>query len=248
MHAPRPKPEARSPKPSLPLSGYARSVVLLLLLAPGCAPPDPDALLRAYKLDEAAVAFESATGTPLSFDHPAADGLARRAAHDPSLTCAEIARRMRPVLLLDDTPLRGRLDLDLTMAALTPTLLAAFELGAVLVAVGRSSNPGERSAADGGDLPWSDGRLIGGATTSVEAAQLGATVDGAPPPRLVTVGMSDGSAQIFFTAQWKDGMWQTVNSLTPELAGTWINFADFGARQGADAARARYGDRLRSKP
>lgn len=215
-----------------------------LLLISACAGPDADVLLHAARVSEASAAYTKQTGRVIDFGHPAADGLARLAAKDKTLTCAEIERRMRPVLLLDQVPLRGRLDLDLTFPALGPVLGAAFDLGGVVVAVGRSNNPDERAAQDGGPLPWVNGRLIGGAESAAEATALGATIDANPPPRLVTVGMTDTRTAIFFTAQFKDGGWHVVNSLTPDAAGVWINFADYAAREGVEAAHQRFGTHL----
>ena len=160
----------------------------------------------------------------------------------------DLAQHGQPVLLLDHTPLRGRRTLDLSFPALGPVLAAVFELGGQIVAVGRSENPREPEVAHGGDLPWEDGRLVGGATTSAEALALGANVDAHPPPRLVTVGMSDGANEVFFTIQRSEGLWLTINSLTPPAAAQWINFADYAAQQGADAARARFGSRLKVTP
>ncbi len=221
---------------------HLRTATLLLLY--GCAGPDPDALLHAARVTEASAAYTKQTGHVIDFGHPAADGLARMAAHDPAITCAEIERRMRPVLLLDRVPLRGRLDLDLEFPSIRPVLVSAFDLGAVVVAVGRSTNPSEREAQDGGELPWIDGRLVGGAESAAEAEALGKAVDAHPPPRLVTIGMSDGSHSFYYTAQFKDGDWHAVNSLTPGAAGVWINFADYAAREGVAAAHARFGTRL----
>lgn len=215
-----------------------------LLVGCGGGAPDPDALLHAAKVREAAAAFHQQTGRTLDFGHPAADGLARMAARDPSITFAEIERRMRPVLLLDQTPLRGTHTLDLTFPSLAPVLAAAFDLGATLVAVGRSVTPNERAAQDGGALPWVDGRLVGGAETREDALALGAAVDADPPTRLVTVGMDDGSVQVFFALQHRPDGWHGVNSLTPDQAATWINFADYAARDGVERARERYGARL----
>ncbi len=215
----------------------------------GChAAPDPDALLHAAKVREAAAAFHEQTGRTLDFGHPAADGLARMAARDPSITCVEIERRMRPVLLLDQTPLRGTRTLDLTFPALAPVLGAAFDLGARLVAVGRSVITNERGAQDGGALPWVDGRVVGGAESKDEAVALGASVDADPPTRLVTVGMDDGSVQVYFALQHRPDGWHGVNSLTPEQAGTWINFADYAAREGVARAQERYGTHLDVAP
>lgn len=209
-----------------------------------CAQPDADALLQSGRVAEAAAAWKDQTGRTVDFGHPAADGLARRAALQHAGTMADVERQMRPVLLLDQTPLRGRLALDLSFPSLGPVLAAAFDLGGTLVAVGRSQNPAERGVDTGGDLPWSNGRLVGGAEDPAAARALGARVDAEPPPRLVTVGMTDGSAAVFFTMQRSGDSWLTVASLTPEPAATWINFADFAAHQGVDAARARYGARL----
>lgn len=217
-----------------------------LALVLGCsgATPDPDVLLHAAKVREAAAAFEEQTGRTLDFGHPAADGLARMAARDPSITCAEIERRMRPVLLLDQTPLRGTRTLDLTFPALAPVLAAAFDLGAKLVAVGRSVITNERAAQDGGALPWADGRVVGGADTREDALALGAALDADPPTRLVTVGMDDGAGQVFFALHRRPDGWHGVNSLTPDQAATWINFADYAAREGVERAHERYGARL----
>lgn len=217
---------------------------LALLLGCGGGAPDPDALLHAAKVREAAAAFHEQTGRTLDFGHPAADGLARMAARDPSITCADIERRMRPVLLLDHTPLRGTRTLDLTFPSLAPVLAAAFDLGAKRVAVGRSVITNERAAQDGGALPWIDGRVVGGAETREEAFTLGASVDDDPPTRLVTVGMDDDDVQVFFTLQHRPDGWHGVSSLTPDQAATWINFADYAARDGVDRARERYGARL----
>ena len=220
--------------------------LITLLLA--CSHPTADALLQSGKVADAARAWHDETGRTLDFGHPAADGLARRAALDRTLGCADIERLMQPVLLLDHTPLRGRLTLDLSFPTLGPVLAAVFELGGQIVAVGRSENPREPEVAHGGDLPWEDGRLVGSATTSAEALALGASVDAHPPPRLVTVGMSDGTNEVFFTIQHSEGLWLTINSLTPPAAAQWINFADYAAQQGADAARARFGSRLKATP
>lgn len=212
----------------------------LALLA--CSSPDPDALLRAYKLEEASAAWLAETGRTIDFDNAGADGLARRAAHDPTITCAEIERRLAPAGLLDRTPLQGRKALDLSFPSLAPVLAAAFDLGATLVAVGRSKNPHERDVADGGDLPWTDGRVVGGALSRTDATTLGSDVDADPPPRLVTVGMTPG--HIFFTVQRRGDVWVTINSITPEAAARWINFADFSQGHGVEAARERYGAHL----
>lgn len=210
----------------------------------GCARPDPDALLQAGRVAEAAAAYQAQTGHVVDFGHPAADGLARRAALQHAGSVADIERQMRPVLLLDQTPLRGRLALDLSFPSLGPVLAAAFDLGGTQVAVGRSQNPAEREVENGGDLPWSNGRLVGGAEDAASASALGRKVDADPPPRLVTVGMTDGTVSVFFTVQHKPEGWITVASLTPDAAATWINFADFAAHQGVAAAQARYGRRL----
>ena len=225
------------------------TMMLWALALWACSSPDPDALLRAYKLEEAAAVWQEQTGRTLDFGHPGVDGLARRAAHDPTITCAEIERRAAPARLLDQTPLQGRKTLDLSFPSLAPVLEAAFDLGARQVAVGRSKNPHEREVSNGGDLEWTDGRVVGGAETRGAAAALGAHVDAEPPPRLVTIAMTDGlhgepswaASRVYFTVQRRDGLWVTINSITPDAAARWINFADYAAGHGVEAARTRYG-------
>ncbi len=202
----------------------ARSLLTAFALS-ACAKPDPDALLRAARVDDAVAAYKAQTGRTLDLNHHGADGLARRAPRDPSMTCAELERRILPAELLDQTPLVGRRTLEMSFPKLGPVLAAAFDAGGTLVAVGRSQNPSEREVEDGGDLRWVDGRVVGGAQSRDEALTLGDRLDASPPPRLVTVGMTDGRGTVFFTMKRDGDVWLTINSLSPDAAAAWITSA-----------------------
>lgn len=221
---------------------------MLIFWLLGCPSPDCDAHLRAGDLAAASAVYASQKGQPLSFAHPAADAMARRAPVDPATTCERIADTLTGVLLLDRTPLRGRFSVDMSFGSLATVLSQAFEMGATVVAVGRSENPGEREAVSGGALPWVDGRFIGSALNAADARALGATVDASPPPRLVTIGMSDGVTDVHIALQFKDGGWLAMSSLTPGLASRWLTFADSAERQGPEVARQRYGPGLGVEP
>lgn len=191
-----------------------------------CADPDPDALLRAGRLDEAARALAIPPGSPADLDHPVAEILARRAATDPAVTAVDVARTVAAVRALEAVPRLGLRAVDMPFPSARALAAAAAHLGRgpTLLVFGRSETGADRDPLLGGDLPWSRGRLMGFATADL--ARLGAEVDHAAPARLVTVVAQDDTGSLFLTAERRPDGWWGHTSSHPTAAARWLLLAD----------------------
>ncbi len=213
--------------------------MLALLLS--CARPDPDALLRAHDLDGASAAWAAIHGEALDIDHPVADILSRRAVTDPAITAATVAETMRAVRLLEAGKATGVTGLDLPVDQLAPWLGAveALALPPLLVVAGRSDGALDKDPYQGGALPWQRGRLIGFATHGLTA--LGARVDEAAAPRLVTLRLQDQTGDLLLTFAPLDGIWWTTAASDARAGARLVLAGNLAVEEGTAAAVARYG-------
>ncbi len=225
------------------------ALLSLLLVLPGntgCAPPDPDARLRAGDLVGAAGAWRELHGALLDTDHPVAEILAIRATGDQPVTTIALEDAMAAVRLLEQAPSAGTRELDLSFTSFTDWFraLEALAVPPMLVVVGRSEGRGDRDPyTAGGALPWKGGRIVGWARSDV--ARLGSEIEGNPPARLVVVAMRDATGSVFVNLERRDGAWWTVAASRPEIAARLVLAADairdYGGPAPGAALRAREG-------
>lgn len=214
----------------------------MILWALACADPDPDALLRQGRLEEA--------GAAAGFDPaaPVAQILAGRARRDPSITVATVREAIAAVTLLDGAPQTRTQTLDVPIERLADLGAAADVLaeGARRMAIGRSETLADQDPwTHAVPLPWKGGRLVGSATTNLES--LGARLDADPPVKLVTVGLEDTTGRVYITLQHRDGEWDPVSASDAE-AGARLALAAGAVRDyGGAALRARMGGGLRAR-
>lgn len=204
-----------------------------------CAEPDPDALLRARDLPGAARALSAREGVTIDLAHPVAEVLAVRAASDPTLTAAEVARTVQAVRRLDAVPAVGLRAVDLSFPDAQSLCGAAAALGRgrVLVVVGRSEHGGDRDPWMGGALPWTRGRLVGFATE--DHARFGRVVDAEAPARLVTWVIEDETGALVVTTERKPEAWWSHSSNEPRSAARLLLAAHLYATSGAEGVRER---------
>ncbi len=226
-----------------------------LLLAFACSgPPDPDARLRAGDLDGAAAAWQSVHGVPLDIAHPAAVSLAARAPRNPAVTTALLADTLDAVRFLEQAPVKLTQALDLTFDRLAD-LGAALDIlgvGPTLLVVGRSETPVDPDPyTTNADLPWKGGRLVGFAFTEVTSGSppaapgplqaFGARVDANPPANLVTLGLRDGTGEVYLNAERGQGTWVVISASNAGVGARLVLAAESVHDYGAATLRERQG-------
>jgi hypothetical protein len=217
---------------------------LSLFVLVACQPADPDALLHAGRLEEAA----AAATPPVDVSSRAAQVLGMRARQDRSVTIAVLREAVAAVRLLDESPATRtqKLDVPLDRAADLGAVADALGVGATIMAVGRSETPADPDPwTKAGDLPWARGRVFGYAEHDLAA--LGARLDANPPVKLVTVGIADQTGAVWFTMQREGDAWETVSASDAEAAARLLLAAGSLRDYGAAGLRERVGEGIRHR-
>lgn len=190
----------------------------------GCAPANPDQLLRAGEPQAAAEAWAQAHGERVDVAHPAAEAIVRRAPFDATVTMEEVAETMRAVALLERAPSTRTQDLDLVLEDLAGyAACTARSLGGPwMVAIGRSATAADRDPVDGGALPYRDGRVVGWASNETDLTTMLAGLDRNPPVRRVTISMVAGGPPLHVFLEHRDASWATLAASDATAAANWI--------------------------
>ncbi|MDP2314713.1 MAG: hypothetical protein Q8P41_17550 [Pseudomonadota bacterium] len=231
------------------------SLILLLLAAcTGRGAPDPDAKLRGGDLDGAAAAWQAAHGEPLDLDHPAAQALALRAPRDPSITTASLADTVAVARFLEQAPIVRTQSLDLSFARMADlgAALDALAVPPALFAIGRSESLGDRDPyLPGAALPWKGGRIVGWARLPGEPATagtpgpleaFGATLDANAPAKLVTIGVSDASGDVYLNVERREDAWWVVAASNADAGARLVLAAESVRDYGGATLRTREGE------
>ncbi|MSQ03026.1 MAG: hypothetical protein EXR71_14250 [Myxococcales bacterium] len=202
-----------------------------------CTPPDPDALLREGRVDEAIAAYAAASGRFIPSGHPTAQSLAKRAQSESWITVAELVRWTEAAALLEGVPATRTLPLDVsfeawaTMAACTAGRLE----GPWRVAVGRSEGPDDPDPNEAGrpgeGVAYAKGRVVGSAISvrpgsegegRAALADLFGHLDRDPPAHLVTIVLADAADSLSVNLTRRDGVWWTLSANDAEAGAAWI--------------------------
>ncbi len=209
----------------------------MLLFALACADPDPEALLRAGRLDEAMAAHGARGGRVAPTRHLTAQTLAKRAQREAWITMPVLVEWTEAAALLDGVPATRTEELDVGFDAWAP--LAACTAGRLRapwrVVVGRSDVAADADVLESGrpfeNVPYKDGRIVGTAavltpdTTAAGATALSALfqgVDHDPPAHRVTVVLADAEGNLMLNLTRRDGAWWTLSTNDAEAGAAWV--------------------------
>ncbi len=209
--------------------------MLALLLA--CAPPDPDALLRDGRVDEAIAAFATTSGRSIPSGHPTAQALAKRAQSESWITVVEWVRWTEAAALLEGVPGTRTHPLDVSFEswAVMATCTAGRLEAPWRVAVGRSTGPDDPDPNEAGrpgeGVAYAKGRVVGTAMTLEAAgsasggaalAALFDNLDRDPPAHLVTIVLADAGGSLAVNVTRRDGVWWTLSTNDAAAGAAWI--------------------------
>lgn len=209
--------------------------MLLLLLA--CADPDPDALLREGRLDDAMRAQAARGGRTAPTTHHTATVLAKRAQRESWITMPVLVEWTEAAALLDSAPATRTESLDVSFEAWAP--MADCTAGRLTapwrVVVGRSDVPADPDPLETGrpfeNVPYKNGRVVGTAAVLEPAAadagraalrSLFASVDANPPTHRVTVLIADTGGNLAVNLTRREGVWWTVSANDADAGAQWI--------------------------
>jgi hypothetical protein len=189
----------------------------LLLSALACSRPDADALFRAHDYAAAEAAWEAEHGEAIHLSETISDVILLR---DPRATVTEAAPLVRAWRLLEDAPVRSRMELEEPFETFGGLIDGARRAAAhpLELVVGRSE---ARSDGDpylaGSPLPFAGGRIHGlqtwhtapvpGNDTNARRDDLPARIDANPPARLLTVALRDASGALYLWAEHTPDGW-----------------------------------------
>ncbi len=209
----------------------------MLALFFACTPPDPDAMLREGRVDEAIAAFATTSGRSIPSGHPTAQALARRAQSESWITVVELVRWTEAAALLEGVPGTRTHPLDLSFEAWAP--LATCSAGRLQapwrVAVGRSQGPDDPDPNEAGrpfeGVAYAKGRVVGSAMVLAPAesiagaaalADLFGNLDRDPPAHLVTIVFADAGGSLAVNLTRRDGVWWTLSANDAAAGAAWI--------------------------
>jgi hypothetical protein len=189
----------------------------LLLWALACSRPDADALFRAHDYVAAEAAWEAEHGEAIHLSETISDVILLR---DPRTTVAEAAPLVRAWRLLEDAPVRSRMELEEPFETFRGLIDGARRAAAppLELVVGRSE---ARSDGDpylsGTPLPFAGGRIHGmqtwhtapvpSAGAPASGDDLPARIDANPPARLLTIALRDTSGTLYLWAEHTPDGW-----------------------------------------
>jgi hypothetical protein len=175
-----------------------------------CTRPDADALFQAHDYAAAEAAWESAHGEPVHLAETISDVILLR---DPRATVAQAAPLVRAWRLLEDAPVRTRLEVEEPFDSVSALIRGARMASAhpLELVAGRSE---ARSDGDpylpGTPLPFAGGRMHGAQawrTESDVSAELPARIDKNPPARLMTLALRDTTGSLYLWVEHTPDGW-----------------------------------------
>ena len=210
---------------------------VLALLALACSSPDPDALLRAGKLDEALAAWTAAGGRAVPARHGTTQALAVRAPGEPWITMQVLVDFTEAAALLDAVPETRLQEIDLSferwapMAACTAaTLKAPWRLAVGRTALVDDPDPHTRGRPFE-SVPYGRGQVVGTAAAfdasdqdagATALAALFAQLDSAPPSHRVTLALTDPQGPLAMNLTRRNGAWWTLSATDARAAAALI--------------------------